>query len=234
MESLVALTLITIFGSGLLSAADGLIAYDGFAYPSGGGLVNNAGGSGWAGAWTDGFNGVAAESLKSKLGETPAVTGGRMLCASPDWASVRKLTTPIGDKSGTWYVSFLVANEADSTQEHYIRFEVGGDKGFGFGKAWMSGTWALLSPKEIGSTVGCATKDPVFVVLKAIYAADKGVSKIQAFFDPDLATEPKIADIEAAGLDLGVGDSVRLVGKKAASFDEVRIGTTWASVCPTK
>lgn len=233
MQPLALLTILTVFGSGLLSAADDLIAYDGFAYP-GGNLVSNAGGSGWAGAWTEGANAVAGDSLKSKLGETPAIIGGRMLCSNPDWASVRKLATPIGDKPGTWYVSFLATNEAAVTQEHYIRLEVGSDKGFTFGKAWMSDTWALIAPKEIGSTVGCATKDAVFVVLKATYAADKGASKLLAYFDADLVAEPKIADIEAIGLDLGVGDCVRLVGKKAASFDEVRIGTTWASVCPTK
>jgi hypothetical protein len=234
LQSLSALALcVAVSLAGVPASAEDLVAYDGFAYS--GRLEGGAGGTGWNGPWFEGHNAIAAESLASKLGETPAVTGGRMVIANPDWPSQRTLSTPIGTQPGTWFVSFLASNDAETVPEHYAVLSIGsGDQGFGFGKSWMLGTWALLLPKEIPSQVSCATKDAVFVVLKVTYATEKGASKVQAFFDPELVNEPRIADIEMTGIDLPPGERVRIVGKKAASFDELRIGTTWASVCPTK
>lgn len=219
---------------GAAAAADDLLAYDGFAYGTGR-LAGQSAGQGWSGAWADGHNQVVAEGLASRLGQTPLGAGGRMRCTNPDWASTRALVKPVGEAAGTWYLSFLVANDAEQTREHYITLTLGSGKGaLAFGKSWMGKTWGFSAPKAQFSTAGCDTKAPILVVLKVVYADGPAADKVMAYLDPELPAEPRTADVELTGVDLPVGDRISLVAKQQASFDEIRIGTTWAAVCPAK
>jgi hypothetical protein len=224
---------IATFCVATFAAADPAV-YEGFDYPEGRCEGQN-GGTGWAGPWTDGHNAVKADNLASKLGQTPKSAGGHFVTANPDWAAKRMLKDKLGDKPGTVYVSFLIRNDSGVKEENYFNISFsGGDKpAFGVAQAYFGEKWSLVGVKEVGSQVSSNTTDSVFVVLKVTYGAP-GASKVEAFFDPDLAKEPKTSDINADGVDLPVVDRVSIVGKKEFSVDEIRIGDSWAAVCPAK
>ncbi|MDA3963110.1 MAG: hypothetical protein PF961_20180 [Planctomycetota bacterium] len=209
------------------------IVYEGFAYPSGR-CEGNAGGLGWGGPWTDGHNGVQDASLVSAIGETPAATGGHFVSTNPDWAAKRALGTPIGTEAGTWYFSLLARNDTGVREENYGRVAFFGDQGdaLSLEKGYHSSTWAIGGAKNLEGRVSAITTDAVFVVIKATWKAD-GTGSVAAFFDPELDTEPRVGDIGATDIAMKPISGVTIVGKKTFSFDEIRIGTSWAAVCPS-
>lgn len=221
-----------LLAAATLAAADPVV-YESFAYPEGR-CEGQDGGTGWAGPWTDGHNAIQAGSLHSRLGETPLGGGGHFVTTNPDWAAKRMLKARLGERPGTVYVSFLIRNDTGVREENYGNITFAGDKpAFGIAHGYFAERWSLAGAKEVASQVDCNTTDPVFVVLKATWAAP-GAGKVEAFFDPELGKEPRAGDIAAEGIDLPVVDRIAIVGKKAFSIDEIRIGDSWAAVCPTK
>ncbi len=218
-----------------LPAADLIVhepfATDGRLAGSSGSSSSSSSSTGFAGAWSDGHQRQIAEGLTSKLGQTPATSGGAASLCNPDWAAKRALAAPIGDHPGTWYVSLLARNDTGEQKENYFRAVLtgGGKEVAGLGKSWMGDCWQLLATGEHDSRASCTRPDAIFAVLKLTYD-DKGA--VRLWIDPELAAEPQVADVEALNLDLPPVDGVQLVAKKTWTVDELRIGTTWASVCP--
>ncbi len=232
--SLAATLLMTVCAAGALIAAEPSV-YEGFDYPDGHCEGQN-GGLGWAGPWTDGHNAIKSDDkLISKLGQTPKATGGHFVTANPDWGAKRVLKDMLGGKPGAVYISFLVRNDTGVKEENYVslNFCAGEKTVFCLGQSYSGEKWSLGGMKNVDSEASSNNTDTVFIVLKATWAA-AGSSKVEAFLDPDLTREPKIADIAADGLDLPQVDRVMIVGKKSFSFDEIRIGDSWAAVCPAK
>ncbi len=224
-----------VLGSVSLSAADGLLAYEGFDYPVGD-VTSLNGGSGWQGGWKEASNEVAAVDLTSALGQTPATSGAALRLVRPDWASQRTLAAPLCDHAGTWYMSFLIRNDG-GVPENYSQIQLnataGGD-GVGFGKSWMNDKWVLNAGGEHASNSPCGTPEAVFVVLKFVCTDGAKGDKVQAYIDPDLPKEPAVADIEGTGLDIPPLTVLTCRAKKTTVVDELRLGTTWAAVCPAK
>ncbi len=221
-----------ILSASTLAAAEPAV-YESFNYAEGR-CEGQQGGSGWAGSWTDGHNAIKAGSLTSKIGQTPKSAGGHFVTTNRDWAAKRLLTDKLGEKPGTVYLSLLLRNDTGLRQENYGFVNVcAGDKtAFSIGQGYFGEKWSLGGLKEVGSQVSSNSTDAVFVVLKATWAGAAG--KVEAYFYPDLAKEPKSADIVADGVELPVVDRVAIVGKNEFSVDEIRIGPSWAAVCPAQ
>lgn len=215
-----------------LPAAE-LLVYEPFS--GSGKVADTAGGSGFAGAWTDGHNQIVADNLASKLGETPATSAGSLQLTAPDWASKRQFAQPLGGKPGSWYLSYLIRNDTGEQPENYasVKLFAGESEVGGLGKSWMGDKWTLFGPgKEAATQASCVTTNAAFVVVKLTYAG--GADSLHAWVDPELASEPAVADAEVTGIALAPADRVVVVAKKKFSIDEIRIGTTWAAVCPAK
>lgn len=218
------------------SARAELIASESFEYPSGD-LVKRDGGTGWSDAWGGGNNEVETENLSTTLGKNPSTAGGSLIVNRPDWASVRHLASRLGEKPGTYYISVLIRNNTGTSQNNYgsLSFSSSDEKALGFslgqkhfGKAWAIGT----SNGSAATDVPCDNTEAVFLVAKVTYSDDPGGDGILLFANPGLASEPAAPSARIDHLDLVPVDRVKLQSRLPFSFDELRIGTAWADVCP--
>lgn len=219
-----------------MTARAELIVVEAFDYPPAE-IVKQNGGEGWAGPWEGGRNDVQAESLSALYGETPKTSGGALTINKPDWGSVRALANPLGEKSGTYYISLLIRNDIAVSKENYggVTFlpEEGKSGGFGIGQKYFGRVWSIQSPKDTAATnAESANSEAAFCVAKVTYSDKPEDDSILLFVNPDLAAEPKNPDAEVTGLDLDPITKIRLQARMPFTVDELRIGETWADVCP--
>ncbi len=211
-----------------------LIAYEGFAYPAGDLIPEGSGGTGWTNSWQAGHNtvqdpGLTLAALKS--------TGGSLQTTNSDWASTRQITSSLGEKTGVYYISFLIRNDTGITDDNYglVSFDQvisGADKpSFSIGQANFGKKWAIIAPVEARSAVDCGNMNVTILVIKVTWSGD-GNDKVQLFVNPAPNAQPAKPDAEITGVKLPPFNQVGLQSKKPFSYDELRIGTTWGDVCP--
>ncbi len=217
-----------------------LQVYEGFDYNTGQ-LRDKVGGEGWSGGWKEAHQGVEGGiSLESAVGETPAVSGGHMKTPNGDWPAIRNLETPFAAAPGTYWISFLAANLGNTREETYANLsfqpeEGDGKTAVGFAKDFNAANWALKAGGVTRATQTPATDSPVFVVIRLTIAEGKEASDAAIFLDPDLSTEPVTPDAEIVGVNLDPIEKVMIrcgTGEKLFGFDEIRLGTSYASVAP--
>lgn len=220
----------------MTSARTELIASESFEYATGN-VVKQDGGSGWRGPWDGGNNEVEIESLSAAQGETPQTAGGSLLVNRPDWASTRHLAAPLGEKPGTYYISLLIRNDTGTSKENYgaVSFSSEDRKvlGFSLGQKHFGRNWGISTSNDNATAdVASGNAEAVFLVAKVTYSDAPGGDSILLFANPGLASEPASPSAQVDGLDLVPVDKVKLQSRLPFSFDELRIGTTWADVCP--
>lgn len=226
--------LLATVGMTCVPARADLAVYEGFDYGEGS-ITDQAGGAGWEGAWGGAPNDVLPESLKAGYGETPKTSGGSLSLTKADWGSMRRLASALGEKPGIYYISFLLKNNTGISHENYgaLTFTPAEEEkgaGFGFGQEYFGDKWAIIAPQAVKT--GGASADPAFFVAKVVYAEEPGADKVLLYVDPELAAEPAAPDAEVSGTDLAPVKVVTLRSKQPFTFDELRVGTTWADVCP--
>jgi hypothetical protein len=236
--------------AGLAASANAaLLAYEGFDYPIGGEVVGLNGGTGWTGPWTENIatsNGdfpLAADSLvNTPFPFTP--TGGRLRTvgvASLGFDAVSR-TMPGLDMSaeGTRYFSFLMRKEIAASSNNNLEFNLidstnASMNDFRFG-ATSADRFFLTSTdnNDLGATV--ATNTTYFVVMKVDANTDATADVVNVAIYSGATnvplTEPDSWDLtfsiaSNANLD---GIRVRVGNSTAGSFDEFRVGETWADV----
>jgi hypothetical protein len=220
------------------SRAD-LLVYEGFDYPPGP-LVSQAGGKGWNEPWHGytGSNGaVAADSLKAA--QPVATTGGHMETVDPDSPMQRGLEHRLFDKAGVVWLSVLIRNDSGQSDATYSFLSLGAllDKksAFSIGKAYNVTNWGVTSGSQSQTFALPADNTVALIVLRIEHSDTAGSDSIQAFINPPTGAEPTTPYIKMEGLTLKPVDLVSIRSgnnKKIFSYDEIRIGTTFADVAP--
>jgi hypothetical protein len=234
-----------------------LQTYDGFEYPSDalGSIDGLNGGTGWSTNWGAGLGGATSEIISNGSLSDPTATlytysnhvysaggfAGRLFNAPADWAF----------PGATNYFSILIRPENTPATNHYYGLQIfsnGGNTGNGHdlfvGKNGSGLNWGLEYSTNtiVGSTTNTVFVDSysstpavanqaVFLVVRIIFAS--GVPDSFALYvnptpggsepaTPDATTTDDIGSQTGVALNSGNGG--------LASFDEIRIGATFASV----
>ncbi|MCA9285294.1 MAG: hypothetical protein KDA22_08780 [Phycisphaerales bacterium] len=218
------------------AAATDLVAYDGFEYPASFSLAGANGGTGWAGPWADVgalSTGVGAAGL-----EWPdlAIAGGTAktnASASFEYSVYQRPLPSFETPDNTVYVSFLLRPNA----------------GYGTGGGLRFGNWpytmtvgahpgnymyGLMTTNGLGDDSNVPVIEGTTVLLVARIAKNVNNTITYALYvDPTVgALQPAFPD--AAYTSPGaMPQFVQIFNDGGFSTDEIRVGTTWASVLPT-
>lgn len=229
--------------AGLSHAA--LISYDGFDYGSpGGDLTGKNGGTGWSGAYTDVGNstvytttGLTYTGLSTTGGAvntndgsgttTISFRGFSAISTGETWISFLAQRNGTASNSTFAGVNFYNSTGTASTDSEFLIGNGGGTD--------PNRTWRLTDSggAVTDSTTTVIASDTTYLMVAQILwgAGTGGTDSVSLFINPALGSTPVAAD---ANLDIDMSniDKVRIAGSGAVdyTFDELRIGTTFASV----
>jgi hypothetical protein len=244
---------------GVPSALAGLLAYEGFEYPTGNSLPGQGGGIGWSNVWVD-VSGNASEVVVSGLaagvnapmgfdarssGNAAYVNSnsrsGRWLDCSPTGnfglADFLDANGNIGANGKTVYISFL--QQPNIANNNFYEFEFHrndlGDPGRigGIGcDVANSAQVYLRAPAATQTPLGVADTNVNFYVLRIDFKA--GNDDVSVYRNPtgslESDNEPVLTMLTVADMSFdGISMAAYLNGM-TVSHDEIRIGKTWASV----
>jgi fructan beta-fructosidase len=244
---------------GVFSASAGLLAYEGFGYPAGGILSGQFGGWGWSNGWVD-VSATASDSVNASglLAASNAPNGfdqrssgnsafvsddsrcGRWLDCSTNgkFAQAGYLNSSgnIGAPGKTLYVSFL-QQPSSPAQFYEFEFHRGDldDPGriAGIGNDLANATTVnLRAPDTVQTPFGLGNTNVNFYVVRIDY--HDGSDDVYVYGNPTGANEsdnqpaltmPGVADMSFNGISMGA-----YLNGVTVSHDEIRLGSTWASV----
>jgi len=230
------IVLVLAAGSTVTAQADPLFAYEGFQYVTGSSIAGQNGGSGWAGGWfTPGGLGATITAPSLSSGDL-SVSGGAM--TTPGFQPLgqgssvafwqRSLSTPLGADGTTAYLSFLLQPDAG--------FGFYGGINFGnlfIGRSGNQADYGLEGPtNDLSlSNVPVVQGQTVLLVLEAQFLP--GDDQLSLFVNP-VPGQPQPATPSAVKTDLDVGTVSDVVINNYGGYttDEIRIGSTFASVTP--
>jgi uncharacterized repeat protein (TIGR02543 family) len=233
------LSLVALLGS----VHAGVLVSESFNYTTGTVLNGKNGGTGFTSGWVE--SGVTSDY---DLLQTGSPTFGELFTAGNSVASKaphsmytdlsRSLTHIAGTAGKVVWVSCLLRKESTvtSSQGDYFGLVLYSTNGSVFlGKPSESNTWvvstagtAAVAGEDSGSAVTQSTT--ALLVAKISFVA--GNETIQLFVDPAPGTtEPTVASASKTNVDLDKFVALGVLGGEAAwSFDEIRLGTTFADV----
>jgi len=226
-------------GFGFLTSASAVpTSEEEFVYAAGA-LNGRAGGTGWAGAWT--ISGAGANVTNPGFSYTDAnsavlpVAGGKATLPGGDAGNFR-LTSNSPDTVGTLYVSFLGQMTANPIGGYAGLSLFQGTAPAGeflfFGKPTNETNWGFdLKGGVVNTEVGTT---PASALSLLVYRVDFGSpTTVRLFVNPTLGTEPAVASATGSRTNF-TWDTIRIQSGNGAvgSFDEIRIGTDYASVAP--
>lgn len=211
------------------------VVYEGFDYPVGSSLAGQNGGSGWAGAWNT--PGGADLTISTGLSFGGLATSGGSVVSAPyqppnDGSSVsyffRNTASTYGADNTTTYFSFLLHPEA----------------GFGFygginignlfvGRSGNQADFGLEGPaNDVSlSSVPVVVDTTVLLVVRVDFLA--GNDHVSLYVNPTPGgPEPPTPDVFKTDLDVGTINSVVINNYGGWLTDDIRIGSTFASVTP--
>jgi fructan beta-fructosidase len=243
---------------GVSGALSGLLAYEGFAYPTGGGLAGQNGGIGWSNGWMD-VSGNTGETVGSGSlvggGDAPTAfdarsagnatlvangsRGGRWLDCSTNGnfalAGYLNASGNIGAPGKTLYVSFL--QQPNSPVQFYeFEFHRGnlsdGGRIAGIGNDLANATTInLRAPDAVQTPFGWGNANVNFYVVRIDYHG--GSDDVYVYRNPTGANEtnnaPALTMPGVADLSFnGISLGAYLNGV-TVNHDEIRLGETWTS-----
>lgn len=224
-----------------------LIAYDGINYATGTSLAAQSGGGsyGFGGPWELGGLGTPQHQVGNLSLSHPTATLGTsghrgvVLSESPSGFTTarRTLSQQLGTPGTTRYLSIVLQPEGQLGE---------GDAGGYFGLELVSTGTNLFAGKpsideyvleDIGGSeqystgVAAIAGEPILLVLRADFAS--GNDMFQLYVNPPPGqSEPLTPDAIKADSDVGVVMGVGLFSSGVFSFDEIRVGETFADVTP--
>ena len=217
--------------------------YDGMDYQLGSQLVQQSGGTGFATSWiADGFNISSSNFVGEAAGlayENLLVSGGSV--AAPFGATLNGISrTPVlgGFPAGTRYLSFLIRrNNTLGIFNGFGGLYVDGSLGDVFiGKPGANDFWSIEERGGTGvqaTNVAATVNETTLLVLKIETLPNNGSLDTFSFFvNPVVGAEEPTPNVVKNDLDIGVWNSIVLYNSGAYSFDELRIGDTFAAVMP--
>lgn len=222
-----------MFAAAVSAAAD-LVAYDSFNYPSGPNIQLANGGTGWAGAWFDVGalpTGVTNPGLNWPLLQTMAGCATTAPYTSASYTRYTRGIAPYASPSDTVYISFLFRPN--------IGYGMGGGLAFGtFDNGIVVGAHpgAFVYGLSTLQNVGNDTTTPVVlnqtVLLVARVHKNTDTTMTWALFVNPIVgdSEPGAAQAELTIPGAALPQAVMIYNDGGFSTDEIRLGTTWASV----
>ena len=228
----------------LLAAPDGLMAYESFDYPFQS-LVGLNGGQGFGGPWFVGVpvltgpaNRLFADPPPSLPYYTLATAAGRTHMTGGNAGILRPTALPLGEEGTVRYFSLLARPEISMATANIffgLRLMGGGGVDLFAGKPTngSSPNYVLEDAgggRQAPGSAPALRDQPALLVVKL--ESRPGPDRISLFVDPAVGVEPSTADAVKEDLDLGVLLGPALYANTAWSADELRVGTTFASVTP--
>lgn len=216
--------------------ADTLSAYEGFQYTAGSSINGQNGGSGWSGGWfTPGGLDATTSATGLSFSDLLVSGGGATTAGSqpPNQGSsvafwLRSLSTPLGADGTTAYLSFLLQPNSG--------FGFYGGVNFGnvfIGRSGNQADYGLEGPtNDLSlSNVAVAQGQTVLLVLEAQFQA--GNDQLSLFVNPvPGAPQPATPSAVKSNVDVGTVSSIAINNYGGFTTDEIRIGSTFASVTP--
>ena len=239
----------TLLHLALCSAASAaLTVYDGFDYGAvSGDLTGKNGGSGFSGAYTDGGNSTIYSTTGLTYG-TLETAGGASLTADGGTATTLNFRGFTAISSGETWISFLAQRNGAASTTTFAGLSfynsagiAAADSEFSISNAGTGGTWRLFDNNNGGATTSVPTtitiaSDTTYLLVARILwgAGAGGTETVSLFVNPALGLTPVTAD---ASRDINMAtniDKVRIAGASGVNytFDEIRIGDSFASVTP--
>jgi len=212
---------------------------DAFAYPVGGGIANQSGGTGtWGGAWNEYGQGytssvIAANSLNF---ENLAVSGGSVQTTSDfPIGHARAFQTSPGKTGGVLFISYLV-KPTDFAGSPFSYFELVYG-GVSIGKGGSSNFYGLENSgggARVDSTVPVTLNQVAFLVVRITFGAANANDTVDLFVNPTPGQPlPSVPDATKSDRNTGVPGDFNLGSSVHCQFDEVRFGRTFGDVAPT-
>ena len=229
------------------AASAALTAYDGFDYGAASGdLTGKNGGPGWSGAYTDSGNSTVYITTGLSYG-TLETSGGASLTADGGAVTTlnfRNTGTTYGDDEAVTWISFLAQRNGAASASTFAGLSfynnggiAAGNAEFSISNAGVGGTWRLFdngTSTTVSTSTTIASNTTYLLVARISWGAGAGgTDAVSLFVNPTLGIEPGVAD---ASRDISMTnfDKVRIAGANAVNytFDEIRVGDSFASVTP--
>jgi len=235
----------------LCSAAPAaLTVYDGFDYGAvSGDLTGKNGGSGFSGAYTDSGNSTIYSTTGLTYG-TLETAGGASLTADGGTATTLSFRGFTAISSGETWISFLARRNGAASTTTFAGLSfynstgiAAADSEFTISNAGTGtgGTWRLFDNNNGGATTAVSTgitiaSDTTYLLVAKIAwgAGAGGTETVSLFVNPTLGSTPVTA-LASRGINMATNiDKVRIAGANGVNytFDEIRIGDSFASVTP--
>jgi hypothetical protein len=225
-----------------------LIVYDGFNYsPVGAPILGESGGGdfGWSGPWTGTLTAgyfVGGGSLTSPFPGEPS--SGNMLStgvSGGNKGTFRNLATSLGAPGTTDFFSFLMqptGTVGSGFDDGHMGFQLlgtvnslyAGKPGIGAANPNLYDIESVGGITRAPTTVAAVSGQTVLMVVRADFTAGNDTFKL--YINPPSTTEPATPDAMLNSFTIGSVTALQVSGPGAFNFDELRVGTTFASVVP--
>jgi hypothetical protein len=222
----------------------GLLTYEGFDYPSSSSLNEQSGGTGWDANWGAFLGGTGDHTVASSTLHDPSntlQTSANRTTTGGAFAGRYPLLPGYGAAGSSVYYSILIRPESTPDTDDYYGLQLFSNNGgtdLFIGKGGSAMTYRLegnstSSDSALSATLG----QTVLLVARIDFNPSGNVSDPETFrlyVNPlPGASEPATAD---ATLSFNLGSQNGLAlnsgNGSSVSFDEIRIGTDYASVVP--
>jgi hypothetical protein len=241
---------LAIAGLAASQASATLTSYEGFNYANGVNLDTQSGGTGFAANWGqflgDGLGYVATTGSLADPTSTLQTSGNKVSTTSTAGFEGRYNNAPPpsqGAAGSTNFWSVLIRPDNLGTQTGlgttnggFILqiFSSGGAGDLSVGKSGDNAHWGLENGTQnisSFSSVSAVSNQTVLLVLEEDFTA--GADTFKLFVNPSSSTEPAVPNATLS-YDIGTqnGFGINTFNGALASFDEIRIGTTYADVTP--
>jgi len=235
MNRYIASVIGAVAAMGLTMQADAATVYEGFDYDQGTDVGGLNGGTGWYGSWTGPSGDATIQSPGMSEGSLPG-TGNRLLLTRTGSGSTKagRQVFASNQASGTYWLSLMIDNHGGhSTAFGFAQLADSNSVPLVEVRFSAKGNWSLRNGSGTSSDTGIAA-DSALLVIKVDMDSDRA----DMWVNPTLGAEPPATSNANVALAAN-GDFDRLnlrvqtsTGSASASFDEIRIGDSFASVVP--
>jgi hypothetical protein len=236
VSGFLAISAATLALPGSLSAA--LTVYEPFNYTAASTLGGQNGGTGFSGAWSAAVGSSTVSSPSLSYASLSTVGNRATTTAASATTQNRGLSASLGGVTGTTYISFLLRPDAATSAANAEFGLVGTTASLFVGKAssgntsnYLLDTLSTGGGTQNASSTAFANGTAVLMVLRADFVGGGG-DTFKLFINPTSTTEPGSADATKSGYDLGTVGTIQFTGNLGFSFDELKIGSSYADVVP--
>lgn len=215
-----------------------LIAYEGFNYTSGLSLNAQSGGTGWSGAWSGGGTTFNSGSLAAPSPADILFTQANSVTIGAGYFGTqsRNLATSVGGTGEIWLSYILKTGSSLSATGTEGEVTIGS---IATGVMWHD-YYMIATPGGyfIGSNpVTATTNQTTFIVVRIVFSANDSTSNDQAWMYLNPTPGGSLPTPLLNGVDLGSDQASTTLltlfdTGTQPSFDEIRIGSSYADVAP--